>query len=244
MACELLKRLTVKCVFSPIFRRLSVFVLAALFPQLLIAGFQGLPTSPSLKPSFTTYMQMLLDNKIVGTADLVRLVEGLEGGVLENPITAESMEVDSNRRIHHKGLADIMAHSKVDHSEVLRWANQSLQERKEVQVKREEARVETQSLAQDATSNLILYLEQSFASRIIGEAHLRKLSEGLKKRTLVNPISLEEAIKNGSILFLHRETIDSFLKYRIDMTELDTWLDEKLRDMQASSLACAQKLCF
>lgn len=223
--------------------RIAIILVFLSIPKLLVAGpFQNLPSAPSLKPSFTSYMQMLLENQIVGTPELLRLVDGLERGVLENPIAEDSMEVDSNRRIHHKGLEDIISRAEVDHAEVLQWVRQSLQERGEVQVKREEIRVDTAVVPPDATLQFMDGIEDLLGRGTIGFRQLRSVLEGVQRKILLNPIFFEERDFSAFHKSQYLKFTNLIASGEVDFDELEAWLYKKLMGRLHKPNKCANVL--
>lgn len=99
-------------------------------------------TAAGALPSFTTYMQMLIDNRIIGERELRRL---LEAGRIINPILEEDALVNSDLQVHREGLERILRHSEVSQAEALEWAERNLLEKKNVRVKRDETKAVTQT---------------------------------------------------------------------------------------------------
>ena len=94
------------------------------------------------------YLGQLLEHQIIGDAELIRFLEGLEKGELVNPITKEKAMVSTAALIQQEGIQEYLDLAELNKKELLRWSNESLKEKKRVRVKREETRKETQDVYQ------------------------------------------------------------------------------------------------
>ena len=94
------------------------------------------------------YLGALLEHQIIGDAELVRFIEGLEKGKLINPISEEKAMVSSAALIQQEGIQEYLDLGDLNKKELLEWSKESLKEKKRVWVKREETRKETQDVYQ------------------------------------------------------------------------------------------------
>ena len=94
------------------------------------------------------YLGALLEHQIIGDAELVRFIEGLEKGKLINPISEEKAMVSSAALIQQEGIQEYLDLGDLNKKELLEWSKESLREKKRVWVKREETRKETQDIYQ------------------------------------------------------------------------------------------------
>ena len=94
------------------------------------------------------YLGELLEHQIIGDAELIRFLEGLEKGELVNPITKEKAMVSTAAFIQQEGIQEYLDLAELNKKELLRWSKESLKEKKRVRVKREETRKETQDVYQ------------------------------------------------------------------------------------------------
>ena len=94
------------------------------------------------------YLGALLEHQIIGDAELVRFIKGLEKGKLINPISEEKAMVSSAALIHEEGIQEYLDLGDLNKKELLEWSKESLREKKRVWVKREETRKETQDVYQ------------------------------------------------------------------------------------------------
>ena len=94
------------------------------------------------------YLGALLEHQIIGDAELVRFIEGLEKGKLVNPIAEEKAMVSSAALIQQGGIQEYLDLGDLNKKELLEWSKESLREKKRVWVKREETRKETQDVYQ------------------------------------------------------------------------------------------------
>ena len=94
------------------------------------------------------YLGALLEHQIIGDAELVRFIKGLEKGKLINPISEEKAMVSSAALIQQEGIQEYLDLGDLNKKELLEWSKESLREKKRVWVKREETRKETQDVYQ------------------------------------------------------------------------------------------------
>ena len=94
------------------------------------------------------YLGTLLEHQIIGDAELVRFIKGLEKGELINPISEEKAMVSSAALIQEEGIQEYLDLGDLNKKELLEWSKESLREKKRVWVKREETRKETQDVYQ------------------------------------------------------------------------------------------------
>ena len=94
------------------------------------------------------YLGALLEHQIIGDAELVRFMKGLEKGKLINPISEEKAMVSSAALIQQEGIQEYLDLGDLNKKELLEWSKESLREKKRVWVKREETRKETQDVYQ------------------------------------------------------------------------------------------------
>ena len=94
------------------------------------------------------YLGALLEHQIIGDAELVRFIKGLEKGKLINPISEEKAMVSSAALIQQEGIQEYLDLGDLNKKELLEWSKESLREKKRVWVKREETRKETQDFYQ------------------------------------------------------------------------------------------------
>ena len=94
------------------------------------------------------YLGALLEHQIIGDAELVRFIKGLEKGKLINPISEEKAMVSSAALIQQEGIQEYLDLGDLNKKELLEWSKESLREKKRVWVKREETRKETQDIYQ------------------------------------------------------------------------------------------------
>ena len=92
------------------------------------------------------YLGALLEHQIIGDAELVRFIKGLEKGKLINPISEEKAMVSSAALIQQEGIQEYLDLGDLNKKELLEWSKESLREKKRVWVKREETRKETQDV--------------------------------------------------------------------------------------------------
>ena len=92
------------------------------------------------------YLGALLEHQIIGDAELVRFIKGLEKGKLINPISEEKAMVSSAALIHQEGIQEYLDLGDLNKKELFEWSKESLREKKRVWVKREETRKETQDV--------------------------------------------------------------------------------------------------
>ena len=94
------------------------------------------------------YLGALLEHQIIGDAELVRFIKGLEKGKLINPISEEKAMVSSAALIQQEGIQEYLDLGDLNKKELLEWSKESLREKKRVWVKREETRKETEDVYQ------------------------------------------------------------------------------------------------
>ena len=88
----------------------------------------------------------------------------------------------------------------------------------------------------DQTSSLITYLSRLLDETLIGDAHLVRLSEGLERGEVVNPISEKEAEANYSLL-VQRGGLEHLIQSdALDREILLTWIKEKLSQRQVNRI--------
>ena len=92
------------------------------------------------------YLGALLEHQIIGDAELVRFIKGLEKGKLINPISEEKAMVSSAALIQQEGIQEYLDLGDLNKKELLEWSKESLREKKRVWVKRGETRKETQDV--------------------------------------------------------------------------------------------------
>lgn len=95
-------------------------------------------------PSFVSYLQRLLDSRVVGDRELVRLFESLEVGKIVNPISETDATVNSDLLVHREGIDRFLKGLRYDRDEVSNWVRGNLEKRRIIVVKRNDVRTETQ----------------------------------------------------------------------------------------------------
>src|SRR5262249_19337119 len=105
---------------------------------------------PKLKVDGTggliAYLSSLLEHQIIGDPELLRLIGGLEQGVLENPIHEEQTWISSAALIHREEIQEYIQGTEIDQEKLKEWSKKSLKEKERVRVRREETRTETQDI--------------------------------------------------------------------------------------------------
>ena len=94
------------------------------------------------------YLGALLEHQIIGDAEFVRFIKGLEKGKLINLIPEEKAMVSSAALIQQEGIQEYLDLGDLNKKELLEWSKESVREKKRVWVKREETRKETQDVYQ------------------------------------------------------------------------------------------------
>ena len=129
------------------------------------------------------YLGALLEHQIIGGAELVRFIKGLEKGKLINPISEEKAMVSSAALIQQEGIQEYLDLGDLNKKELLEWSKESLREKKRVWVKREETRKETQDVYQK-----IKFLPVGPGRFLMGEGKMGK--EKKVEVTLTNSIEV------------------------------------------------------
>ena len=92
--------------------------------------------------SLITYLSRLLDETLIGDANLVRLAEGLERGEVVNPIS-EAEAADFRLSVQRSGLEYLIQSGGFDPDMLLTWVREKLSERGAVRVQRKEVHTKT-----------------------------------------------------------------------------------------------------
>ncbi|OFZ15319.1 MAG: hypothetical protein A2Z20_03500 [Bdellovibrionales bacterium RBG_16_40_8] len=106
--------------------------------------------------SLIAYFSMLLENRIIKEdVEVVKFIEGLEKGILINPILEKDTWVSSASYIHHEEIQNYINSTDINENKILAWAKSILKERLRVQVKRKETRTETENIHQKIELNFV-----------------------------------------------------------------------------------------
>jgi formylglycine-generating enzyme required for sulfatase activity len=93
--------------------------------------------------SYLAYIGRLLEERLIGDQELLRLIEAAKQGEVVNPITDQEAQVNSALLIHREGLQEYLELGGLDKARVLKWSRENLKEKERVRERREEARQET-----------------------------------------------------------------------------------------------------
>lgn len=89
------------------------------------------------------YLERLLENRVIGEAELTRLAAGIEKGQLTNPILEQDALVDSSRLVHRQEIERHISRQNIKLTEVLQWLQKHLKEKARVEAVRTQAQNET-----------------------------------------------------------------------------------------------------
>jgi formylglycine-generating enzyme required for sulfatase activity len=102
-------------------------------PKIRTDGTQGL----------IAYLGVLLEQQVIGDSHLIRLIDGLEKGGFENPISEDETLVSSPAQVHRDEIQEYLSSTNVNRQLLLEWASSAVSEKSRVRVRREEAKIET-----------------------------------------------------------------------------------------------------
>lgn len=132
------------CVVSPI-------QTYAAFCSSQLSALSNKTTDPTDK--LTSYLSLLLDQKVIGDSQLLLLIASLEKGTIVNPISANEVTHSSKALIHSSELQSQISNRQLNLNTLLEWARRTLESRQEVKV----ARSETKTATADTYEKMIFF---------------------------------------------------------------------------------------
>lgn len=105
-------------------------------------------TSFSPTDQLIGYLGELLEGHAISEGELARFLDALERGRVTNPIREEDAETETKRLIHFEGLKKIIDRAGFDLARLKEWTRRAIEHNGAVQVKRGEAKSETQEINQ------------------------------------------------------------------------------------------------
>ncbi|MCY4645100.1 MAG: formylglycine-generating enzyme family protein [Bacteriovoracales bacterium] len=112
---------------------------------------QGDGTERDATDNLKSFLGTLMERQVIGDEGPTRLIEGLKGGKLINPITEEETGVSRIALVHRKTIQRFVdgKEGRIDQKDLLDWARETLKKRKRVRVERTEAKEETKYIYQE-----------------------------------------------------------------------------------------------
>lgn len=107
-----------------------------------------LTSHQSATDQLIAYLENLASAHVIDNVELSRFIEALGHERVINPISDEDAELDSKKLIHREGLEKIIVLGGLDFNRLEEWTRHTLEARGVVQIKREEAREQTQDTHQ------------------------------------------------------------------------------------------------
>jgi formylglycine-generating enzyme required for sulfatase activity len=94
------------------------------------------------------YLGALLEQQVIGDDHLVSLVDGIEKGVITNPISEEETLVSSPSQVHREEIQEYLSGTSLNRKLLVEWATSAVKEKSRIHSRREETRAQTEVLHQ------------------------------------------------------------------------------------------------
>jgi formylglycine-generating enzyme required for sulfatase activity len=92
------------------------------------------------------YLGTMIEHQILGDDHLIRLINGLEAGNLENPIANEEASINSGAQIHREEIQEYLSSTNLNRQLLAEWAKAAIKEKSRIHVRREDTKGETKDI--------------------------------------------------------------------------------------------------
>lgn len=147
MACDLLKRSTVKCVFSWFFRALSCFLAVGFLGATADASSCQTLLSRKISPQNATdaliaYLNILFEQRTLEPSELASFATASAAGKIINPFGETQAGIDSDKLVHRQEIARHLQRP-LDVKKLAEWANALFTDRERAEKSRSTVQVDT-----------------------------------------------------------------------------------------------------
>lgn len=135
-----------------------------------VTSLQLKPVRASKTENLTSYLHLLIDQRVLDVTDIARLDQALQNGELINPISLEQSATRSEALVHYAEIQKYIDSGEINRARLSQWSKELIGSRKQALLAREEVKENTASLyrkmeflpvPQKKSSNMLNFIKRN-----------------------------------------------------------------------------------